>query len=158
VIYPDEIDGIPRISLLVFGLVSYKFRGSLWTSSRGTDRQLVESLSQAADNWLRLLKVNHPDYLFFCRNRWCWLVESCCMLPPLQRDYPNQSFRGELQIWWGTRWHSGTWAGAPSLAYFSHLWLQHVWKIREKIQKIQKNKRNEKEHREGGQLRVQITE
>lgn len=69
VIYPDEIDGIPRISLPVFGLASYKFGGSLWTSSSGTDRQLVESLLQAADNWLRLLKVNHPDYLFFCRNR-----------------------------------------------------------------------------------------
>ncbi|KAL2904798.1 DNA-directed RNA polymerase subunit beta' [Bienertia sinuspersici] len=69
VIYPSEIDGIPRISLTVFGLASYKFRGSLWTSSSGSDRQLVTLLSQATDSWLRLLQVNHPDYLFFCRNR-----------------------------------------------------------------------------------------
>lgn len=69
VIYPSEIDGIPRISLPVFGLASYKFRGSLWTSNSGSDRQLVTSLTQAADSWLRVLQVNHPDYLFFCRNR-----------------------------------------------------------------------------------------
>lgn len=69
VIYPSGIDGISRISLPVFGLASYKFRGSLWTSNSGTDRQLVNSLLQAADSWLRLLQVNHPDYLFFCRNR-----------------------------------------------------------------------------------------
>ncbi|GAB4828868.1 hypothetical protein Ancab_018528 [Ancistrocladus abbreviatus] len=65
--YPSEMDGIPKISLPVFGLASYKFRGSLWTSNGGTDRQLVNSLLQAADNWLRLLQVNHPDFLFFCR-------------------------------------------------------------------------------------------
>ena len=69
VIYPSEIDGVPRISLPVFGFASYKFRGSLWISNSGNDRQLVNSLSVAADNWLRLLQVNHPDYLFFCRNR-----------------------------------------------------------------------------------------
>lgn len=68
-IYPSEIDGIPRISLPVFGLATYKFRGSLWTSNSGCDRQLVNSLSLAADNWLRVLQVDHPDYLFFLRNR-----------------------------------------------------------------------------------------
>uniref|UniRef100_A0A803KUW5 DUF789 family protein n=1 Tax=Chenopodium quinoa TaxID=63459 RepID=A0A803KUW5_CHEQI len=69
VIYPSEIDGIPRISLPVFGLSSYKFRGPLWISNSGSDRQLVNSLSQAADSWLRQLQVHHPDYLFFCRHR-----------------------------------------------------------------------------------------
>ncbi|XP_074295611.1 uncharacterized protein LOC141623393 [Silene latifolia] len=69
VTYPNEIDCIPRISLPVYGLSSYKFRGSLWTSSSGKDNQLVNSLLEAADNWLRLLQVNHPDYLFFSRNR-----------------------------------------------------------------------------------------
>ncbi|CAO2828497.1 unnamed protein product [Amaranthus hypochondriacus] len=68
VIYPSEIDEIPRISLPVSGLASYKFRGSLWTSNSGSDRQLVNNLLQAADNWLTKHKVNHPDYLFFCRN------------------------------------------------------------------------------------------
>lgn len=65
--YPDEIDGTPKISLPVFGLASYKFRASVWISNGGSDRQLVNTLSQAADNWLRLLQVNQPDYLFFCQ-------------------------------------------------------------------------------------------
>ncbi|KAH9626834.1 hypothetical protein KSS87_002479 [Heliosperma pusillum] len=69
VIYPNEIDGSSRISLPVFGLASYKFRGSLWTSTNGSDRQSVNSLLQAADSWLKLLQVNHPDYLFFSRSR-----------------------------------------------------------------------------------------
>ncbi|KAL9246211.1 hypothetical protein vseg_019775 [Gypsophila vaccaria] len=68
-IYPSEIDGSPRISLPVVGLASYKFGGSLWTSSNASDSQLVSSLWQAADSWLRLLQVNHPDYLFFCRDK-----------------------------------------------------------------------------------------
>ncbi|GMH26236.1 hypothetical protein Nepgr_028079 [Nepenthes gracilis] len=65
--YPSELDGITKISLPVFGLASYKFRGSLWTSNHGDDRQLVSSLFQIADNWLRLHQVNHPDFQFFCR-------------------------------------------------------------------------------------------
>ncbi|CAK7326631.1 unnamed protein product [Dovyalis caffra] len=65
--YPNEADGVPKMSLPVFGLASYKFKGSLWTSNGGCDRQLANSLLQAADKWLRLLQVNHPDFLFFCR-------------------------------------------------------------------------------------------
>ncbi|KAL8137578.1 hypothetical protein V2J09_003579 [Rumex salicifolius] len=65
--YPNEMDGIPKISLPAFGLASYKYRGSLWTSSNGPDRKLVNSLSQEAANWLRLLQVNHPDHSFFTR-------------------------------------------------------------------------------------------
>jgi hypothetical protein len=62
-----DVNGVCRLSLPVFGLASYKFKGSLWTSNAGCDRQLVNSLLQAADNWLRQLGVNHPDFLFFCR-------------------------------------------------------------------------------------------
>lgn len=65
--YPSEIDGVPKMALPVFGLASYKFKGSLWTPTGGCERQLASSLLQAADNWLRLLQVNHPDFLFFCR-------------------------------------------------------------------------------------------
>ncbi|KAK9676224.1 hypothetical protein RND81_11G062700 [Saponaria officinalis] len=68
-VYPNEIDGSPRIALPVLGLASYKFGGSLWTPSSASDSQLVNSLWQAADSWLRLLQVNHPDYMFFCRDR-----------------------------------------------------------------------------------------
>uniref|UniRef100_A0A5B6YXJ2 DUF789 domain-containing protein n=1 Tax=Davidia involucrata TaxID=16924 RepID=A0A5B6YXJ2_DAVIN len=67
VTYPCEMDGVPKISLPVFGLASYKFEVSLWTPNGERDLQLVNSLLQVADNWLTLLQVNHPDFLFFCR-------------------------------------------------------------------------------------------
>ncbi|KAM3692982.1 hypothetical protein ACJW31_08G130500 [Castanea mollissima] len=65
--YTSEIDGVPKMSLPVFGLASYKFKGSLWTPSGGSERQLANSLLQEADNWLRRVEVNHPDFLFFSR-------------------------------------------------------------------------------------------
>ncbi|OAY31364.1 uncharacterized protein LOC110600128 [Manihot esculenta] len=67
VTYPREMDGVPNMCLPVFGLASYKFKGSLWTPNGGCERLLANSLLQAADNWLRLLQVNHPDFAFFCR-------------------------------------------------------------------------------------------
>ncbi|XP_057477518.1 uncharacterized protein LOC130765194 isoform X1 [Actinidia eriantha] len=69
VTYPSEANGIPKILLPVFGLASYKFKASWWTPIGGSDRQLLNSLMQAADKWLSLLQVNHPDFHFFCR-RW----------------------------------------------------------------------------------------
>ncbi|CAH2045938.1 unnamed protein product [Thlaspi arvense] len=42
-----------EMSLPVFGLASYKFRGSVWTETGGSENQLVNSLFQAADKWLR---------------------------------------------------------------------------------------------------------
>ncbi|CAL9065800.1 uncharacterized protein LOC135605293 isoform X1 [Musa acuminata AAA Group] len=54
-----------KLTLPVFGLASYKFRGSIWTSNGLHERQISSSLLQAADNWLRLLRVDHPDYSFF---------------------------------------------------------------------------------------------
>ncbi|CAI9779101.1 unnamed protein product [Fraxinus pennsylvanica] len=67
VTYPSEMDGVPKISLPVFGLASYKYEASLWTPNAGRQRQLANSLLQDADNWLKLLHVTHPDFLFFCR-------------------------------------------------------------------------------------------
>ncbi|XP_022846610.1 uncharacterized protein LOC111369358 isoform X1 [Olea europaea var. sylvestris] len=67
VTYPSEMDGVPKISLPVFGLASYKYKASLWTPNAGCQHQLANSLLQDADNWLKLLQVNHPDFLFFCR-------------------------------------------------------------------------------------------
>ncbi|GAV69147.1 DUF789 domain-containing protein [Cephalotus follicularis] len=69
VTYPSEMDGVPRLPLPVFGLASYKFKGPLWTPSGGCEHQLANSLLQAADEWLQMLEVNHPDFLFFCRRR-----------------------------------------------------------------------------------------
>ncbi|GLT58187.1 hypothetical protein SLA2020_311020 [Shorea laevis] len=68
-IHPNEIDGVPKMSLPVFGLASYKFKGSLWMPNGESDSQLASSLLQDADNWLRMLQVKHPDFMFFCR-RW----------------------------------------------------------------------------------------
>ncbi|KAK2405265.1 hypothetical protein P8452_10791 [Trifolium repens] len=65
--YPSEVDGVPKLSLPVFGLASYKFKGPLWTPTGGYERQLSNSLLQNADKWLRLLQVSHPDFLFFSR-------------------------------------------------------------------------------------------
>lgn len=62
-----ETDSVPKISLPVFGLASYKFKGPLWTPKGGYERQLASSLLQATDNWLRLLRVSHPDFVFFNR-------------------------------------------------------------------------------------------
>ncbi|MED6181041.1 hypothetical protein PIB30_015726 [Stylosanthes scabra] len=64
-VYPNEMDGIPKISLPTFAMASYKLKGSMWMKKGVGEGQLVNSLFQAADNWLRLLQVNHPDYQFF---------------------------------------------------------------------------------------------
>ncbi|CAL9174275.1 unnamed protein product [Musa hybrid cultivar] len=54
-----------KLCLPVFGLASYKFRGSIWTSSGLHEQQQASLLLQDADNWLRRLQVDHPDYRFF---------------------------------------------------------------------------------------------
>ncbi|GKV23590.1 hypothetical protein SLEP1_g33299 [Rubroshorea leprosula] len=67
VVYPNEVDGIPKISLSVFGMASYKFKGSMWArnGANESEHQLANSLMKAAENRLRLLQVNHPDFQFF---------------------------------------------------------------------------------------------
>ncbi|KAF8095096.1 hypothetical protein N665_0341s0022 [Sinapis alba] len=59
-------ESVEKTMLPVFVLASYKLRGSVWTSIKGSGHQLVNSLFQAAYNWLRLRQVNHPDFIFFC--------------------------------------------------------------------------------------------
>ncbi|KAM7279796.1 hypothetical protein ACFE04_006930 [Oxalis oulophora] len=65
IIYPSESGGVPKISLPMFGMASYKFNGSMWNHNGCSETQLANSLTQAADNWLRLQRVNHPDFQFF---------------------------------------------------------------------------------------------
>ncbi|KAF3456295.1 hypothetical protein FNV43_RR00945 [Rhamnella rubrinervis] len=55
-----------KLSLPIFGLASYKFKASFWNPNY--ECQKANSLLQAADNWLRLLQVYHPDYKFFVSN------------------------------------------------------------------------------------------
>ncbi|XP_057483391.1 uncharacterized protein LOC130770103 [Actinidia eriantha] len=54
-----------KISLPVFGLASYKLKGSILTPSGPHESQQENFLLQDADNWLRRLQVVLPDYQFF---------------------------------------------------------------------------------------------
>lgn len=66
--YPCKTNGAEKVPLRIFGLASYKFNGSsLWMRNGGVEHQLAYNLSRAADQWLRDLQVNHPDFLFFSR-------------------------------------------------------------------------------------------
>lgn len=65
VTYPNDMNVVPKMSLPVFGLASYKFNGSLWTPHGASDHRLA-NLFQAADKWLRHLQVSQPDFTFFC--------------------------------------------------------------------------------------------
>ncbi|KAL5996292.1 hypothetical protein ACLOJK_026368 [Asimina triloba] len=61
----SAMDLSPTLSLPSFGLASYKFRGPVWTTTGVMECQQATLLLQAADNWLRLLQVEHPDFQFF---------------------------------------------------------------------------------------------
>lgn len=64
-VYPSEMDGVPKISIPTFAMASYKLKGSIWMKKGVSESQQVSSLLQAADNWLRLVQVHHPDFQFF---------------------------------------------------------------------------------------------
>ncbi|XP_050219561.1 uncharacterized protein LOC126669954 [Mercurialis annua] len=61
-----------KLPLATFGLASYKFKVSFWNPNGVYECQKVNSLLRAADNWLRLLQVNHPDYMFFTSHNSNW--------------------------------------------------------------------------------------
>ena len=97
-VYPNDIDGgVPKISLPTFAMASYKLKGSIWTQNGVSESQVVNSLLQAADNWLRLLQVNHPDYQFFVSHgtyhRW------------IKWDALNFCVHCSLQTWYGPSIH-----------------------------------------------------
>ncbi|KAJ6319040.1 hypothetical protein OIU76_014394 [Salix suchowensis] len=54
-----------KLPLPTFGLASYKFKVTFWNPNGVYECQKAGSLVKAADNWLRRLEVNHPDYRFF---------------------------------------------------------------------------------------------
>ncbi|XXG80556.1 hypothetical protein AAC387_Pa09g1394 [Persea americana] len=69
----SSVDMTAKLSLLVFGLAHYKFRGSIWTPNGAHERQQANYLLQAADKWLRLLMVDdHPDFRFFASHNTFW--------------------------------------------------------------------------------------
>lgn len=61
-----------KLSLPIFGLAYYKFKVSVWNPNGAYECQKANSLLRAADNWLRLLQVNHPDYSFFVSHNSNW--------------------------------------------------------------------------------------
>ncbi|GKV31405.1 hypothetical protein SLEP1_g40096 [Rubroshorea leprosula] len=61
-----------KLPLPTFGLAFYKFKPSVWNPDGVHKCQQANSLLQKADNWLRLLRVNHPDYTFFVSNNSRW--------------------------------------------------------------------------------------
>ncbi|GAU33840.1 hypothetical protein TSUD_393480 [Trifolium subterraneum] len=54
-----------KLSLPIFGLAFNKFKISVWDPEGDSEGQKSNSLWRAADNWIRQLQVNHPDYKFF---------------------------------------------------------------------------------------------
>ncbi|MBA0769546.1 hypothetical protein Gotri_018267 [Gossypium trilobum] len=66
------VDPSSNISLPVFGLASYKLRGSILTPGGIQESQQASSLLQAADNWLQSLQVRHPDFQFFLSHNSQW--------------------------------------------------------------------------------------
>ncbi|KAK3194189.1 hypothetical protein Dsin_025499 [Dipteronia sinensis] len=66
------IDASSKVSVPVFGLASYKLRKSILNPHGANEWQQAESLWEAADNWLRHLKVDHPDFRFFVNHNSQW--------------------------------------------------------------------------------------
>ncbi|XP_022757922.1 uncharacterized protein LOC111305030 [Durio zibethinus] len=66
------VDASSKISLPVFGLASYKLRGSILTLNGSKEWQQASSLLQEADNWLRPLQVHLPDFQFFVSHNSQW--------------------------------------------------------------------------------------
>ncbi|CAN1247467.1 hypothetical protein LINPERPRIM_LOCUS6341 [Linum perenne] len=61
-----------KLLLCSFGLTSYKLKVSFWNLNGAYDCPKASSLEKAAETWLRLLKVNHPDYRFFISHNLSW--------------------------------------------------------------------------------------
>ncbi|CAN1129841.1 hypothetical protein LINPERPRIM_LOCUS17695 [Linum perenne] len=61
-----------KLLLYSFGLASYKLKVSFWNPNGSHDCQKASSLLRAAETWLRLLQVNHPDYIFFSSHNSGW--------------------------------------------------------------------------------------
>ncbi|KAJ0963959.1 hypothetical protein J5N97_029081 [Dioscorea zingiberensis] len=53
------------ISLPPFGLATYKMQGNLWMDPETGDHERVIRLFNAADSWLKQLRVRHHDFNYF---------------------------------------------------------------------------------------------
>ncbi|KAL4311450.1 hypothetical protein GQ457_01G021540 [Hibiscus cannabinus] len=68
----QDADMSLKLPLPTFGLAFYKFKVSVWNPNGVDESQKANSLLQAADNWLQLLQVNHPDFRFFVSHNTYW--------------------------------------------------------------------------------------
>ncbi|KAL2510512.1 Protein of unknown function (DUF789) [Abeliophyllum distichum] len=59
------VDSSSKIPLPVFGLASYKLKGSILNPCEQHECEQERSLLQAAESWLQQLRVIHPDFQFF---------------------------------------------------------------------------------------------
>lgn len=62
---PAAASASSNVSLPVFGLMSYKLKGSLMTPCGSHELEQENALMRAAGNWLQRLNVILPDYKFF---------------------------------------------------------------------------------------------
>lgn len=100
----SPMDMPSKLSLPVFGLAHYKFRGSIWTTNGVHERQQVSKLLQAAENWLRLLRddqpgFDHPDFRFFASHNtlWRWGAANCRL--PLGNQRAHKRWRCWCWSW-----------------------------------------------------------
>ncbi|KAJ4819207.1 plant/protein (DUF789) [Rhynchospora pubera] len=56
---------LKSLSLHSFGLASYKLKSNIWMKDEPCGSERLDSLLQEAENWLRLVNVEHPDFRFF---------------------------------------------------------------------------------------------
>ncbi|TKY72543.1 Transducin/WD40 repeat superfamily protein [Spatholobus suberectus] len=61
-----------KLSLPIFGLVFHKLKAEVWDPDGVSEGQKANSLLRAADNWIKLLQVNHPDYNYFMSHYPYW--------------------------------------------------------------------------------------
>ncbi|XP_056852259.1 uncharacterized protein LOC130501382, partial [Raphanus sativus] len=54
------------ISLVPFGMATYKMQGDVWLSHDHDDQERLASLYSVADSWLKQLRVQHHDFNYFC--------------------------------------------------------------------------------------------
>lgn len=54
------------ITLLPFGMATYKMQGDVWLSRDHDDQERLASLCSVADSWLKQLRVQHHDFNYFC--------------------------------------------------------------------------------------------
>ncbi|RDX66520.1 hypothetical protein CR513_54703, partial [Mucuna pruriens] len=69
-VYPSEVDGVPKISIPTFAMASYKLKGSIWMKKGVSESKQVSSLLQDADNWLRIVQKKMGEILRFCCVVW----------------------------------------------------------------------------------------